>query len=314
MATYPGRFDTLQEVVMALLPQLDKLYVYVNGADSIPECLKHEKIVALLGKNHDGDLSATGKIYPLKLIKKGYYFTFDDDFIYPDNYVSNLIDAIDKFNRKAVVTVHGSLFAPDVDWYYERSKGYAVRQALNEYKFIHLPGSATVAFHTSTLKVQYEDFPREPMVDLRFGTLALEQNVPIIAIPRPKGWIKFLELEGLWEANLEVITHHTPATIKAGPWNFERFRKIYRPFIDQLDKNGLERLDSDVLDCLEEGVPQTWGETPQAVSSRLKHIELIQKLNNTHRISRFLKKIVRSVKGNLVLYKAKISRNIKKYI
>lgn len=74
MATYPGRFDTLELVIKELLPQLDKLYVYVNDSDTIPDCLINEKITPLLGKEHDGNLSATGKIYPLKYVDDGYFF------------------------------------------------------------------------------------------------------------------------------------------------------------------------------------------------------------------------------------------------
>ena len=241
------------------------------------------------------------------------FFTFDDDFLYPKNYVANMIDTIERFNRKALITVHGSIFAPDVDWYYERSRAYGIRQPLYEFKFVQLPGSATVAFHTSTLHIKYEDFPREPMVDLKFAIIAMEQNIPIIAIPRPQGWVKFLELEGLWQEYNGKITHHTPATIAAAPWSFDRFRDIYKPFIDQLDKKSYAWLDSEVLDCLESGVPDSWNETRQAKNSRNRHIELVQEINNTHRIQRYLKSQARKVKRYILLLLKIIKVIIRKY-
>jgi len=310
MATYPDRFGTLQEVVDSILPQIDILYVYINDSDSVPECLLHERIVPILGIEHDGNLSATGKVYPLKFVNEGYFFTFDDDFIYPNDYAAKMVAAIDMFNKKALVTVHGSIFAPQADWYYERSSVYEVRRELDSYKFVNLPGSGTLAFHTSTLDVKYEDFPRKPMVDLKFAILALEQNVPILAVPRPKGWLKFLELEGLWQQNVKEITHHTTETINAGPWSFDRNRNSYQELIHALEEKDLAKLDDEVMSCLDRGTPTSWSDTKLAFSTRSKHIELIQEINNTHRLRRFIIRRWRDFKTIAAPYKAMLTTKI----
>lgn len=297
MATYPARFGKLGEVIASILPQLDKLYVYINESDEVPECLLHDKIIPLLGKDHDGNLSATGKVYPLKYIKDGYCFTLDDDFILPSDYVLKMKNAIDTFDKKAIMTVHGSIFAPNADWYFERSVVYEVKQALDHFRFVNLPGSATLAFHTSTLDIQYSDFPKTPMVDLQFAIQALEQQVPILAIPREEDWLSFLNYSGLWEVNKNEMTHHTTAMINHAPWSFNRCVTYYRSFAKNLDTADLKQLDPEVLACLEHGFPRSWGDTKIARITKARHKELIQTLNNTHKVSRFVKRKLRALKN-----------------
>jgi hypothetical protein len=297
MATYPARFGNLGKVIDSILPQLDMLYVYINESDFIPECLLHDKITPLLGKDHEGDLSATGKVYPLNYIKDGYCFTLDDDFVFPADYISRMKHAIDRFDKKAIMTVHGSIFAPNADWYYERSIVYEVKQALDTYRFVNLPGSATLAFHTSTLDIQYSDFPKTPMVDLQFAIQALEQQVPILAIPREESWLSFLNYSGLWETNKNEMTHHTSAMLKHGPWSFDRCRAFYRTFANSLSPDLLTQLDTEVLKCLDHGFPRSWGDTKIARITKARHRELIQTLNDTHKISRFVKRNLRALKN-----------------
>jgi len=63
IATHSERKDTLNLVIDSLLPQVDRLNVYLNGYDHIPDILKHPKVLAVLSQQKVGDLADNGKFF-----------------------------------------------------------------------------------------------------------------------------------------------------------------------------------------------------------------------------------------------------------
>jgi len=112
MATFPPRREGFIRVVEDLLPQCDKMYVYMNGYTEIPEELpKSEKLQLVLagpGCAHP-DIGSHGKFYWAGL-DDGYYFTVDDDLLYPPDYVEKMTAAIERWGRKAIITMHGTVW------------------------------------------------------------------------------------------------------------------------------------------------------------------------------------------------------------
>ena len=87
MATMPGREQLVIKAVESLKPQCDHIHVYDNGKEEV-------------------DLTDNGKFRFLELYTEPvYYFSCDDDFIYPKDYVSRSIKAIER--RKSIITYHG---------------------------------------------------------------------------------------------------------------------------------------------------------------------------------------------------------------
>jgi len=278
MATFPGRFDTLQRVVESIAPQLDCLFVYVNEADSIPNFLNIPNVIPLLGTQYAGNISANGKIFPLQFTEDCAYFSLDDDFIFPSDYVAKMKGLLNEFNSSVTLTVHGSIFAPGAEWYYEKTVVYTARRALSAHKLVTLPGSGTFVFDQSSLKVRYEDFPPEPMVDLKFAILAREQNLPIICVARQEKWLESLAAPGLWEAFLERITHHTRVMRETAPWDFEVMREIYRPLFDRAVQHdpSAALLDPEVKLALRGGgIPSSWCRSVNTIKKRNDYLRLI---------------------------------------
>lgn len=209
MATFPARFGTLAGVIDSIIDQVDWLFVYVNEADCIPNVLIHPKIKTYLGRDHLGDLKANGKVFPLQFVKDCYVFTLDDDFVRPKNYVERMKDTIDLYDRRIVVGVHGSIFDPIGEWYYQRTAAFGWKQALYEQKLVSLIGSGLAAFHTSELDINFSDFLPNVMVDLQISIEARKRGLPIVCIERPAEWVQFIGYEGLWEEYVSKLTHHT---------------------------------------------------------------------------------------------------------
>jgi len=188
MATIGGRLESLKEAIASLLPQVDKLYIRLNGYSVIPDCCKHPKIIASLDINNS--LGDAGKF--LNLHESGYLFFCDDDLIYPADYVRQLIAGIESSERKALVTVHGRRFSkfPVASYYHDNSLKISCLNTQLKQEFIHVPGTGVTAFHSSTIKLSMNHFKASNMADIWLALAAQEQNIPVIAIPHRKGWIR----------------------------------------------------------------------------------------------------------------------------
>lgn len=212
MATMPERLNTLERVLTNLHDQVDIIELALNGFKEIPKLLsKFPKVIPNLTTNEKGDANKylnVGK-YP-----DDYYFSCDDDILYPKDYVSTYKKAIDK--HQALITIHGSTIPPrKIAGYY---KGRTMKaHCLNacEEAVVHIPGSGVSGFHTSFLKLDYPNgFPHANMADIFVGIQCQQQRVRCISIKHGKGWIQGGLNEGrktIWEThrhNDSVQTSH----------------------------------------------------------------------------------------------------------
>jgi len=194
MATIPERAETLNSVIDSIIPQVDKLFIYFNNCHSLKTLhkLSREKLTFKFGDN----LGANGKF---KFLDKpyDYYFSIDDDFIYPKDYVKVMIAKIEKYKRKAVMCVHGSTFPPHPDWYYERINSYSSREGTEKDHLVNLPGTGTVAFHKDTFRnMTYDRFNGSVKCDLKLAIACHDQGIPIISVMRKKNWLRPITTDG----------------------------------------------------------------------------------------------------------------------
>ena len=113
MAMLPNRFPASLKTVKSILPQVDRLFLCLNGFTSIPDQLVHEKIeVWHCGEN----LGDAGKFF----WPPGNYrafLTLDDDLIYPEEYVKDFVAASELFPG-AILTHAGKILPPVVRDYW----------------------------------------------------------------------------------------------------------------------------------------------------------------------------------------------------
>jgi len=188
MATIAGRLESMKEAVASLLPQVDKLYIMLNGYDKVPEFLKHSKIQAFTDITNS--LGDAGKF--ISLHEKGYLLFCDDDIIYPADYARTMISAIEETDRKAIITIHGRQFKtfPVKSYYHDNSIRVSCLNTQPLKQYLHVPGTGVTAFHSSAIKLGMNDFKSCNMADIWLGVAAQKQAVPIVSIPHQKGWIK----------------------------------------------------------------------------------------------------------------------------
>lgn len=116
MVTFPRRFGNKGQVIESIAPQLDRLHIYVNEtSDGSPDVSCLANVVVMDGREHLGDLSANGKVFPLKFLCGSVVFRFEEDSIYPPEYVAANRAVLDRFGGRCAVTTHGSMLSPRVD-------------------------------------------------------------------------------------------------------------------------------------------------------------------------------------------------------
>lgn len=188
VASIPSRVAALYNVVKALLPQCDHMYVYLNGYENIPEFLEDDKIEVYMSE-YTGDLSDNGKFYKAKDVQ-GYFLTVDDDILYPSDYVKKLVDKIEEHDRKAVVGLHGTVFASEIFSYY-RSR--IVSHCLHEVKHdkrVQLLGTGVMGYHTSLITFDYATFEHKHMSDIMIAIRCQAAKIPMICIAHSKDYVR----------------------------------------------------------------------------------------------------------------------------
>jgi len=198
MATIPDRIDTCCKVIDNILPQVDRLYLSLNGFSEQPQWL--DSIKNLQCEIHSTDILKANVVWEWSEFFNGYIFIIDDDIEYPPNYVETMIQAIERYNRQAVISVHGKWFD-----FQKRICLTHFSHRLQKDMKVQIAGIGTCAFHTDTIKPCPIDFPIPYFRDLQFALLCKKENIPIQSIVRKDGWLKPLSTHG---TNLCDITHN----------------------------------------------------------------------------------------------------------
>lgn len=190
MAAIPQREKSLKDVVNSILPQCDMLNIYLNNWDHTPDFLLHPKIKVFRSETAAGDLGDVGKFYAVEKLT-GYIFTVDDDFIYPHDYAGRFIEAIEKHKRKAVISIHGRILAPNLSSYYrDYYKMFAACHHVPLDSWVHEIGTGVTAWHSDLIRVSLKMFPYSNMSDILLSMEFQRREIPMLVISHQQHWLK----------------------------------------------------------------------------------------------------------------------------
>jgi hypothetical protein len=184
IASIPEREQMLQKTVESLRPQVDKVYVTLNGYDHIPDFLTGCEVIQL--DNSKGD---AGKFYFAERLK-GYIFTCDDDLIYPPDYVQFMINGLYRYPECAV-TLHGRKYSRPIQGFQRAFEGFPCLGDVKEDIAVDVGGDGVMCWHTDDLKIKFDDFKQKNMSQLYFSKLCKEQSVPIIVLAHKTGYLGY---------------------------------------------------------------------------------------------------------------------------
>ena len=200
IAAIPSREKALEKTIKSLIHQVDTIGVYLNCWERIPNYLQHHKIIIAKSQDH-GDIGDAGKFFWVDHYE-GYYFTCDDDIVYPDTYIHDIIEKIKFYKFKAVIGWHGSIIIEPFEDYYSSAsrRVFAFGSNRPEDTYVHILGTGTVGFHTATIKVSLNDFKKPNMADVFFAELGQKQKVPFIIMKHEAK--KMLSIEEVQEDSI----------------------------------------------------------------------------------------------------------------
>lgn len=181
IASIPDRVEMLGKVIESLLPQVDKLNVFLNLYPSTPECCMVGGVRFTHLDNEKGDAA---KIYGLKDIK-GYIFLCDDDLLYPPDYVENMVNKLQAYNNAIILTNHGRIMRekPVGNSYTDRVAAYRCREKETYEGYLDIGGTGVMAWHSSCFFPDYNRVTKRNMLDIWIAKFAKEQKVNIIHNP-----------------------------------------------------------------------------------------------------------------------------------
>lgn len=192
IASIPSRSDCLQKTIDSLINQVDTIGVYFDGYLEVPSwVLKYgEKIKIARSQDQNRDLGDAGKFFWVDEFD-GYYFTCDDDLIYPCDYVEKIISCIEEINKPVVVGWHGSIILSPFDNYYDAKsrRVFSFGASRPQNTPVHVLGTGCLGFNTKDIRISLSDFKTPNMADVYFAIVAQSQNIPLLVIRHAKGEI-----------------------------------------------------------------------------------------------------------------------------
>ena len=175
MATTNQRARFAETAVESLVHQADEIIVYNNS-------------------NEAHDYTDNAKFHALTLFNEPvYYFSCDDDILYPSDYVSTMVEAIERTGT--IVTHHGrELLGLDRN-YYRGHKGFRCLDENNTEQIIDVAGTGVTAFRTDYFNpTEIYKATDKRMSDLVFSLAAAQQGKQITILKHTKNWLKDLRV------------------------------------------------------------------------------------------------------------------------
>jgi hypothetical protein len=231
MATMPSRENSLIEALPSILKNVDILYLYLDKYKYVPKFLYEFKKIKII---ENLNIGCSGKFLGLQMHHKScIFFGFDDDIIYPNNYVEHLINALSKENFKAIVGVHGLNIKKPFNSYVKDIFCYHFEEKLDESKYSDILGGGTIAFHSNFYTPNINSWSMTNMDDLQIMRECIEQNLKRVCISRPKNFLKAIakkQPDSIWQKNILNDFRETKfiqQTLKNFPQSFIQYASKY---------------------------------------------------------------------------------------
>lgn len=178
MATTEERYEYAVKAIESLKGQCDSIHLHVNSLTN--------------------DKADNGKFVPLKLMHKqgeyaDYFFSVDDDLIYPKNYVRDMIKAIDE--HKCIVTYHGRKLVGTGKDYYKDHVAFSCLRDMDGTVRVDVAGTGCTAFSLKYFNPWLlSDEQDLRMADLVFSLQAAKEGKKIMCLKHSKNLFKYLDI------------------------------------------------------------------------------------------------------------------------
>jgi glycosyltransferase involved in cell wall biosynthesis len=224
VCTIPERMEIFKQAFESIESQVDVLYVYPDKyiEHEIPNYIINSPKVIVLSTKENPDLRDGAKFLPMqqglldKNLDQTIVFTFDDDILYPPDYVHSLYQRLSNIDFNGVVGVHGAILNENFQNFRTDRIVYNFKHELNQEILVDVLGTGTVAFRADVLRKRFLKEDINPgMIDISLAVVCRRNLIPLHCISRPNGWLRDLtidkDLPSLWEELVQNSSPHTSA-------------------------------------------------------------------------------------------------------
>lgn len=190
LATMPSRRDTAALAIRSILPNVDRLYIYLDRFATIPSYVVHPKIV-LLSSQDIGVIGANGKLLGLAFAKPDdFYVCFDDDNLYPRDFCLRLRLMLLALNRCAAVGIHGSLLPHDfISFSRQRTIFHFAGRRIRPRRVDVLATNGCM-FRVGAMQFDVLRWSEINMVDLNFALESARRHLELWIVPKCRNWVR----------------------------------------------------------------------------------------------------------------------------
>jgi len=191
IASIIERESGLIRTLNALSPQCTHIFVYLNSHNGVPAwATKYSNVTIVLANGSTRpDLGPAGKFYALSRLPPVYYLTADDDIIYPVDYVGRMVEAIDRYSRKAVVSYHGlDIRLENGKWVFRRP--FHFRRPLEQDRRVNVPGTGVAGLYSENVQVKMHDLSLKGTgVDPQLALYLKKEGIAAYCLAHSDGWL-----------------------------------------------------------------------------------------------------------------------------
>ncbi len=204
IASLPDREQSLKLVLDAITPQVDRVYVMLNGHERPPQFIyKYSNVWYELLDNSLGDAAKFLKVNN----QEGICAFLDDDLIVPNGYIRDLHVGLQKYG--GVVSLHGKLYPSRATHY----KGFVGNfRCLNTVKYdvrVDVIGTGCMMYDNREVKVDLSDFPYRNMADLLFSKICHERDISMTVLAHRYGYLKYCPPKStIWNTTKDYSKHN----------------------------------------------------------------------------------------------------------
>lgn len=250
LATYPARIESFKKVIDNLLSidLINKIRVYLNEYNYVPDFLKNEKIEYVVGEEN---LKDSGKFYWAQDYKDEYYFSIDDDLLIDEKYINEHIKLLNKYGNNVMVSLHGKVLNEIPKNFRDNKEYYHCLENVDKDKIINFPGTGVMVFDNSKIKFPINMFKYHGMADLWIARYCQLNNIPCIVRQHKKGDITlcYQGNDTLWNSHNSFTDQHNEILRSIPKWKTFEINNYDSPIINDIieDFNQIHPLNIEIV-------------------------------------------------------------------
>jgi len=196
VASFDDRKDALIEAVLSLYPFVSQIRIFFNGRNisSSHPIFYSPKVLVAYSSDH-GPHGDIGKFFWVDTDRDlfEYHLTFDDDILYPLEYVSSMTKKLHlDYEDSVVLGVHGVKLVQPITSYIDKNIRtiFLYNTSLEQDASVQLVGTGTSFYAFRSLPISYQQFEYHNMADVWLAVVAQRNKIPRVSVERPSGWLQ----------------------------------------------------------------------------------------------------------------------------